>query len=297
MQSTLARTLLLTAGLMAALSACGQAPQPLPSQKAAQEADEAMDRTTYPPLVQMLYDYAFMPKAQYRQQRVRLLIWLKHMELGAYQLRALGELSARANAERQRIEATQGEVVAKYEPELVATYDQLWDKLAAGAALDDPALVEAAKPLLEQSAEQARSEELLALRAQGVRTVLEAERPWLATLSPKQEALLTDSLFLLRHRLDPYANPGDFRALVGTVFSAGDYGTLTRGSFKPEDDQLDLARLWSESGKDEISGPVFNDARRELILYMVLLEPALPEAIAAALGEPFDPKAPTPPPE
>lgn len=247
-----------------------------------------MDRSSQPPLVQMLYDYAFLPKAQYAQQRVRLLIWLKHMELGAYQLRALGELAVRAESERQRVESAQAEIVARYEPTLQVSYDQLWEKLRAGAPLDDPALVEAAKPLLEAGAEKARSEELLALRASAVRAVIEAERPWLATLSPKQEALLTDSLFLLRHRLDPYANPGDFKALVGTVFSAGDYGTLTRGSFTPEDDQLDLARLWSDESKETLSGPVFNDARREVLLYMVLLEPALPEAIAAALGEPFE---------
>lgn len=280
------RTLLLGLGLAVGAGACGAPPQPLPTQQAAKAADEAMDRASHPPLVQMLYDYAFLPEAQHHQQRVRLLIWLRHMELGAYQLRALGELAARADAERLRVEGAQAELVRGYEPQLTATYDALWEKLAAGVALDDPALVEAARPLLEAGAEQARSEALLQLRAQGVRAVIEAERPWLATLSPKQEALLTDSLFLLRHRLDPYANPGDFKALVGTVFSAGDYGTLTRGSFSPEDDQLDLARLWSDYGKDELSGPVFNDARRELILYMVLLEPALPEAIAAALGEP-----------
>ena len=129
-----------------------------------------------------------------------------------------------------------------------------------------------------------------------MQAVLEAERPWLATLSPKQEALLSDSVFLLRHRLDPMANPGDFQALVGTVFSAGDYGTLTRGSFTPEEDQLDLSRLWSEYSREEITGPVFANARRELILYMVLLEPALAEAVEAALGEEAAPEPATPEP-
>ena len=151
--------------------------------------------------------------------------------------------------------------------------------------------------LIDARRHHERADALLALRLQGVKAVLEAERPWLATLSPKQEALLTDSLFALRHKLDPYANPGDFKALVGTVFSAGEYGTLTRGSFTQTDDQLDLSRLWSDYTKAEVNGPVFNNARRELILYMLLMEPTLPEAIQAALGAaaPATPAPPNPP--
>ena len=272
--------------LLLLLTACKAEPQALPSQEAAEAADAEMARADAPPLVQTLYDYAFLPKEQEREQRVRLLIWLKHMALGEYQLRALAELAARAEAERKAIEAAQAELVARYEPELAQVYDRVWDKLSSGVPLDDPSLTEESKALWEARKQNERSDELLKLRLQGVQTVLEAERPWLATLSPKQEALLADCLFLLRHRLDPYANPGDFNALIGTLFTSGEYGTLTRGSFKPDQDQLDLARLWSDKSKDEIQGPVFNNARRELLLYMVLLEPALPQAIEAALAKP-----------
>lgn len=286
--------------LLPLLLACGAEPLPLPSQQAAQEADAGMARADAPPLVQTLYDYAFLPEVQHREQRVRLLIWLKHMGLGDYQLRALGELHARAAGERAAIASAQAEVVARYEPELAAVYDQLWEQLRGGVSLDDPALTEQSRALWEARRQHERSRELLELRLRGVQAVLEAARPWLATLSPQQEALLADCLFLLRHRLDPYANPGDFSALIGTVFSSGEYGTLTRGSFTPEEDQLDLARLWSDLGREELQGPVFNNARRELLLYMVLLEPALPEAIEAALGDRAGraptPGAPAPPP-
>ena len=93
---------------------------------------------------------------------------------------------------------------------------------------------------------------------------------------------MVDAIFLLRHRLDPYANPGDFRQLVGSIYVAGEWGTLTRGSFDPETDHLNIGGLWSEVSMSEYEGPVFNDARREILLYMVLLEPALSEAIDAA---------------
>ena len=272
--------------LMLVLAACQTEPMPLPTAAEAAAADARVEQAARPPLTQVLYDYALAPDLQAREQRVRLLIWLKHMELGDYQLRALAELHVQAEAER----------LAASEPTLTATYDTLWAKLSAGASLDDPALAEAAAPLIDARKHHERADALLALRLQGVKAVLEAERPWLATLSPKQEALLTDSLFALRHKLDPYANPGDFKALGGTVFSAGEYGTLPRGSFTQTDDQLDLSRLWSDYTKAEVNGPVFNNARRELILYMLLMEPTLPEAIQAALGAaPAQPAQPSPP--
>ena len=129
----------------------------------------------------------------------------------------------------------------------------------------------------------AREQELLTLRAQSVRTLFEAEAPFLQTLSPGQETLFTDATFVLRHRLDPYANPGDFRALVGEVYQAGQFGALSRATFDPNQDFLNIGGLWSEK-PEELTGPQFPDARREIILYMVLLEPSLPEAITAELA-------------
>ena len=118
--------------------------------------------------------------------------------------------------------------------------------------------------------------------------ILNAEKEWLASLTPRQEILLTDAIFFLRHRLDPYARPGDFESLVGSVFIAGDWGTLTRGSWKHDEDHLNLGGLWSDESIENLQGPVFNDLRRELVLYMMLLEPALPEAIEAARSAPSD---------
>jgi hypothetical protein len=103
-------------------------------------------------------------------------------------------------------------------------------------------------------------------------------------LTVEQEAHLSDALIFLRHRLDPYANPGDFNALVGTLFTPGDYATLTRGSFDVEQDQWDLAGLWVEAEDREPGRPWFADLRRELLIYLVLLEPALPEALEIAQG-------------
>jgi hypothetical protein len=265
------------------LLGCVTEPEPLPTALQVASAEGRMDRSVHPPLYQLLYDYSFLPAVQYKQQRVRLLIWLRHMRLSEWQLESLKDLAAKVDAERARIDATQAAVVQSYEPKVGRVYDDLWTQLQTGAELDDAQVEEAASALLGARLQHAREKELLALRLQGVRAVQELERDWINSLDPRQEAVMVDAIFLLRHRLDPYANPGDFRQLVGSIYVAGEWGTLNRGSYDPDVDHLNIGGLWSDVAMRDYEGPVFNDARREILLYMVLLEPALAEAVGAAL--------------
>jgi len=276
---------LLLLALFSAAS-CATEPDPLPTQVRVSAADARVDRAGQPPLYQLLYDYAFLPEVQYREQRTRILLWIRHAELTAYQLAELDQLSKRVNAEHARLEEAQRSIVERYEPRIAAVYDTLWEGLQQGASLDDAALESAAGALLSERLQHAREEDLLAHRTQGVKTVIDLERDWLTSLNPRQESLLNDAIFFLRHRLDPYARPGDFQSLVGSIFIAGDWGTLTRGTWERDEDHLNLGGLWSESALEDLQGPVFNSVRRELVLYMILLEPALPEAIAAARAVP-----------
>jgi len=269
--------------LLAALS-CDVEPDPLPTEVAAREADEGMEETATPPMVQLLYDYAFLPETQYNQQRVRILLWLIHMELSDYQLRVLEDAWQVADVERERIDEAHRAIVEQYEPRLTGVYDQVWEQLEAGADLDDPALLALAEPLTEARIHKEQERELLALRFQGVEATGAAMQDFLRSLSPQQEAKVANATFFLRHKLDPYANPGDFNALIGTVFTPGDYATLKRGSYDPETDHLDLAGLWSEPGDPDREKGVFPDVQRELVVFMILQEPAVPEAIEAALN-------------
>ena len=263
---------------------CDLEPDPLPTEEAAREADAEMAEAATPPMVQLLYDYAFLPDAQYKQQRVRILLWLIHMELSDYQLRVLSDAWNTAEAERGRIDDAHRAIVEQYEPELAAVYDDVWARLASGADLDDPELLALARPLSEARIHKEQERELLALRFQGVEAVNAAQQDFLRSLSPQQEAKVADASFFLRHKLDPYANAGDFSALIGTVFTPGDYATLKRGSFDPETDHLDLAGLWSDVDDPDREKGVFPDVQRELVVFMLLQEPALPEAVEAALA-------------
>jgi hypothetical protein len=258
--------------LLLLLLSCAD-PQPLPTEVAA----EALDRSSLPPLYRQLYDYAFLPEVQGKEQRVRLLIWLKYMEFSRYQLGLMRELADRTERERRSVEERQREIVREYEPKIGAVYDQVWEGIQAGASED-----ELAKLATELAPVREREAELLELRSRSVRTLFETQAPFLKTLTATQEIRFSDATFLLRHRLDPYANPGDFNALIGTVYVAGQFGALSRPTFDPGEDHLNIGGLWSEE-PEQLAGPYFPDARREVILYMVLLEPRLGEAIEAAL--------------
>jgi hypothetical protein len=247
-------------------------PLPLPTEAA---ASEQHDRSLDPPLYRTLYDYAFLPETQYKEQRVRLLIWLEEMEFNRLQLGLLAELAGQVARERDAITAKQMEIVAKYEPTVAATYDKIWEGMQARATA---AQLDALAPDLQ--AVHDREHELLALRAQSVRALFEAQAPFLQTLSPAQEIRFTDATFLLRHRLDPYANPGDFNALIGPVYVAGQFGALSKATFDPNEDHLNIGGLWSPN-PERLTGPQYPNARREVLLYMVLLEPALKEALDA----------------
>ena len=125
-----------------------------------------------------------------------------------------------------------------------------------------------------------RERELLKLRLQGIRAVFEAQREFLASLSPTQEALLADAVFFLRNRLDPVGNPGDFRALVGSIYDPGQYAVLTRGSSDWARAPLNIGGLWSD--EPQLEGGALHEARREVLLYLILLEPGLAPAIKTA---------------
>lgn len=281
--------------LLALLLACAPTPMKLPTEA---EVAAAPERDDDAPLYRKLYSFGFLPETQSAEQRVRLRIWLRHLDFDRYQLELLQELAARVDRERREVEARQREIVGSYEPQVAGVYQQLWTALDADASKEELAKIGDGLDIIHQ-----REQELLELRGRSVRTVFEIEAPFLQTLTPKQETKFSDSLFLLRHRLDPYANPGDFKALVGSVYVAGEFGTLSKTTFDPDEDHLNIGGLWSEK-PETLTGPFFPDARREVLLYMVLLEPTLPDAINAELahapsrrsGVPASPTDPSTPP-
>ncbi len=278
-------------GVCALLVACGSDPLPLPT-----EAEvRALDRAAEAPLYQLLYEAPVLPESQVVQQKVRLLIWLRHMGLNTGQLDLLEALRAELVTRRRTIADRERDLAQRWEGEENIVYTELWTQLAAGVAVDAPEMTELVDRLRELRGGGERERELVTLRLEATRAALDAQGPFLRTLTPRQEQLLNDAVFFLRRRLDPVANPGDFRALVGTTYEPGQYAVLTRGLSEQLSEPLDIGGLWSD-GADERGHPL-HDARREVLLMLALLEPGLEPAIAAAreLAESGDPGGPTAP--
>lgn len=214
------------------------------------------------------------------RQRVRVLIFLRHVQLRADQLQMLAGLRQLAAERSASIRDAEARFVARRDAAEGPIYEQLWEDLGSGQPLDSPELALLTERLAAARAEGPEEGGLLRIRMEGMRSILDAERPFLATLTPDQEALFTDALFLLRHRLDPVANPGDFRELVGTTYEPGQYAVLTRGTGELSLGQADIGALWSD--RPGLEGRELHNARREVLVYLLLLEPGLDEAITAA---------------
>ncbi len=266
------RSLLLLAGL----NACEVDPEPLPTE----EAVELLDRGTQPPLYQMLYDAPVLPASQPQQQKVRMLIWLLHMELTKDQLRRLEELRILVEERRNKLAEAEAKIIAAYENDENQVYEQLWIELLNGTALDAPRMGDVVAQLTTLKGGGEREAAILTARMEGLRSILESERTFLFTLTPRQELLLTDSLFFLRTALDPVGNPGNFLNLVGSTYDPGQYAVLTRGTNASAIEPLNIGALWSEN--PELGVNELHEARREVLLFLALMEPGLKEALAAA---------------
>lgn len=269
--------LLLVLGTPLFGAACLREPTPMPTMDA---IEQAITREDQPALYQLLYAPALAPESQESQQRVRMLIWLRHMDLGEAQLQQLEALRQLVQERTQQIVEAEKAAASGYQAREEELYRALWTRLSAGAPGDAPEVVELANELRSMQEGSDRERELLRIRIEGIRAVLDAIQPFLATLNPRQEALLSDALFFLRNHLDPIGNPGDFRALVGTTYEPGQYAVLTRGTTRWAREPLNIGGLWSD--EPPLSGGALHEARREVLLYLALMEPGLDGALQAA---------------
>lgn len=258
---------------------CGAEPVELPTAEELAVAEER-DRTSDPPLFQLLYDAPVLPEAGPEAAKVRQLVWLRHMELTSRQLDLLGQIHGVASERLQRMKEREAEVVARWQAHEDRVYGELWTRMSEGAPVDSPELNALLDELRELRSGGVRERDLVTARLASLQSVLDAEQPFLRSLSPRQEHLMADSVFFLRHRLDPVGTPGDFRMLVGNTYEPGQYAVLQRGLDDVTRAPLDIGGLWQDAGGRE--GHVFFDARREVLLLMALLEPGFLDALSAA---------------
>lgn len=258
------------------ISACATEPTPLPTEVELAERDRGTD----PPLYQVLYDAPVLPEQSPASARVRQLVWLRHMELTGAQLERLATVHEIAQERLERMKQREAEVMAHWADHEASVYEQIWARMSEGAPVDAPELNALVDELRELRAGGERERDLVSARLASLQAVLDAEQAFLRTLSPRQEQLMADALFFLRHRLDPVGNPGDFQALIGSTYEPGQYAVLQRGLDDQTRAPLDIGGLWQEA--DQPGGHIFFDAKREVLLLMALMEPEFGAALSAA---------------
>ena len=232
-----------------------------------------------PPAYQLIYNSAGVNTPDSNQQRLRALIWLDRMNCNLSQLEKLEQLR-KIVVEKQNIllekeKEVQNQILQTQTP----IYNQIWDYMREGLSLE----AEEIQPLLQELNQLRLDQEnsqLLDSRLEAIKSLLTAEEDFLKSLSPEQESTLVDALYFLRHHLDPIGNPRDFSLLIGNTYEPGQYAILLKGTSQTARQSGNIGGLWSDS--PELSGRVLHEAKREVVLYLALLEPALEEGIRAA---------------
>lgn len=248
------------------------------------------------PLYQALYADEVGDEARPLGQRARMMAWMTTLGLTPTQLGDVRETHAALMALEEQHRADR---VAHGQRELETlgpVYEAIVVGLAEGRDVSDQAT-----PLTDAQAQ------LPSLREQEIartREALDVAAAWVARLEPHQQRLVQDSRYFLRRRLGPMVNPGDYEALVGTRWMAGDFDT--RSTAPPSDDGMDLGGLWTAEAwrahPDDLLGPL----QQQAIALMALSEPGIAEAAEVMLGlrqpldfgsTPDDPREASSPPE
>ena len=262
--------------LITGIMACSTEPRTMPTKD---QIDQERGFSKPSPIYQLLYESQPMPKPTASQQRVRIFLWLQKLELNEDQLRLLEGL--RKDIQNRKAEIIQRETEATkniIESE-TPIYNEIWDALKEGKQLQNQ---NEAINQLRAIRSQDPTLDIQKLRIDSIRAIFEAQNSFLQTLSPEQELTIMESLFFLRHHIDPIATPDDFYTLIGRTYEPGQYAVLTRGGSDNAQEPLNIGGLWTD--KNELGGKAFHEAKRELLIYLALLEEGFDEALQLCLS-------------
>ena len=254
---------------------CGNDPTTMPTKT---QIDQERGFTKPSPLYQLLYESQPLPRPSSDQQRVRILIWLQKLEFNDDQLALLSELQKEIQNRKDEVIKREQEAATNLIESETPIYNTLWEALKEGKNLKNQ---NEAIAKLRAARSQDPALDIQKLRIDSIRAIFEAQNDFLQTLSPEQEQMIMESLFFLRHHIDPIGTPDDFYAMIGRTYEPGQYAVLTRGGSDNAQKPLNIGGLWTD--KDELSGKAFHEAKRELLLYLILLEPGFNEALQVVL--------------
>lgn len=268
--------------LLAVLVACGGAP-PAPEPSALAPAPT-------PPLAEALYGGELGEQAEPLGDRVRILLWLRTLDLSPDGLEALRQASLRVRAAEAAAEAARATMGADELTRLEPTYQALAIQLATGLPADPQAAAEAITKARSGLPDPRKA------RADWVRGALDEAETWTSTLDERQRKGMASALFFLRKRVSADLTPELYRDLLGDPWQAGDFASLRR-SRSGQQDPLDVGGLFTleGGGKDLLEN--LDGLKLEVLVAVALAHPDLAPCIEVIQGrrDPLDLKTPAAP--
>ena len=246
-----------------------------------EEPPVALEEAPPRPLVELLYAGEYGPRAAALGDEVRVLLWLRRMDLSAEQLGRWRATSRRLRADDralreqlQRLDEDQAEALGPLYAELRAA-------LSAGP-VSGAQLADFAGRLEAARAAAADPRRLIQERAEAV---LAVAQELLDGLDSSRRSRVAEALFFLRRAVGPDTHPESWDVLIGRPWPAGDFATLRRSASPEGAGDLDISQLWTLDGGETQTTEGIGGAGRRVILALALLHPALDEAAGALLGD------------
>ncbi len=234
------------------------------------------------PLVEVLYGGETGAEARLQGDRIRLLVWLRSLELAPQDLAQLHAATARTQALHRQLESEISAAAAAEQAALTAPYAALEQALVEGD-LSEEALeafshrIQAARVGLVDPRER---------KARFADAILNEASRVLGGWESEQRAQVADALFVLRETVGEGSTPAAFADLLGPAWKTGDFSTTRRSASPPEMDHLDIGGLWTlDAGATDRSVRIQAD-QQLVILALVLAHPATEGACRAMVETP-----------
>lgn len=238
-----------------------------------------------PPLAEALYAGELGLAAEPLGDRVRILLWLRSLELDAAELEALREASLRVRAAEAEARAARAATGAEELARLGPAYEALARALAAGR----PGDAEAAAAAEAITRARVGLPDPRAARAAWVRGALDEAARWAVTLDERQRAGMASALFFLRKRVSSDLTPELYTDLLGNPWQAGDFASLRR-SRSGEQEHLDPGALFTLEGGGTDLTENLDGLKLEVLVAVALAHPGLAPAVEVLQGrrDPLD---------
>lgn len=232
-----------------------------------------------PPLAEALYGGELGEQAEPLGDRVRILLWLRQMELSPEQLEALRRASLAVRAAQADAVAARGQMGAQEAERLRPPYEALAMTLATGRPTD----AEAARLAAEITAARQGLPDPRKARADWIRGALDAANAWAATLSEDQRRGMAASLFFLRKRVSAELTPDLYTDLLGQPWQAGDFASLRR-SQSGQQAPLDVGALFTlEGGRTDLIENL-DGLKLDVLVAIALAHPDLAPSVEVLQG-------------